>query len=107
MENFMWASIVLLICVFYLGYLLGKTKFDKFAFGNTEEPMYSFRSGDTLEETIEKIEAIVKENARLHALLKKLITIEPSKPLNPFVDRMHFHYEADNLMKATKTKKGR
>jgi len=65
MEDFVWFSIVFLMCVFYLGYLLGKTKFEKFAFASLEEPIYSFQSGETLEETIEEIEAIVKENAYL------------------------------------------
>ncbi len=71
MENFMWFSIVYLIGVFYLGYLLGKTKFGKFAFASLEEPIYSFESGDTLEETIKKIEAVVKENAYLKKQLNE------------------------------------
>ena len=71
MEDFVWFSIVFLMCVFYLGYLLGKTKFEKFAFASLEEPTYSFKSGDTLEEAIKKIEAVVKENAYLKKQLCK------------------------------------
>lgn len=71
MEDFVWFSVVLIIGVFYLGYSLGKTNFDKFAFASLEEPTYSFKSGDTLEETIEKIEAVVIENAYLKKQLCK------------------------------------
>jgi len=69
--NDFWVfSVLLLASMFWLGFLLGKV-YVPFAFGSTEEPRYSFQSGDTLEETIEKIEAVVKENAYLKKQLNE------------------------------------
>lgn len=69
-NDFLVFSVLLLASMFWLGFLLGKV-YVPFAFASLEEPIYSFESGDTLEETIKKIEAVVKENAYLKKQLNE------------------------------------
>jgi len=104
--------VVIMVGIFWSMF---KPSFPTFAFGSLEEPMYSFQSGDTLEETIKKIEAVVKENAYLKKQLSDkeidttaivLSKIDFSKALKgkrePFFEEVYkkFYKEIEGVYKA-------